>query len=146
MAKRYYPVDANLLFCEDKTIAASTVVKDAATNDVVLTIGAGQQDFAWVVDIETIEVDTNNEKYDFLLQGSNSPTFASGIVNLAQMTLGAAAVLLGSAGVSVPGRYALHTDNEFANLEYKYVRVNLIIAGTIATGVKFSSWLSARAH
>lgn len=140
MARRIAPLDAETLFIEDLTLAASDVVqKDAA--DRILTIGKGRADFAWVVDITAIEIASNDELYTFLLQGSNSSTFASGIVNLAMMQFGATEVLLGGAGDSVVGRYINGVSNDML-ADYKYVRLNVIIAGAVATGITFSSWLT----
>lgn len=140
MARRIAPLDAETLFCEDLTLAASDVVqKDAA--DRILKIGRGRNDFSWVVDVSAIEIASNDEVYTFLLQGSNSATFASGIVNLAMLQLGATEVLLGGAGDSVVGRYMLGVANDML-ADYDYVRLNVIIAGTIAVGITFSSWLT----
>jgi hypothetical protein len=140
MARRIAPLDVETLFAEDLTLAASDVVQKDAV-DRVLTIGKGRSDFTWVVDVTGIEIASNDELYTFLLQGSNVANFASGIVNLGMMQFGATEVLLGGAGDSVIGRYMQSVSNDFL-ADYKYVRLNVIIAGTVATGITFSSWLT----
>lgn len=142
MGKRYYPIDANTLFCEDKVVTASGVIKDGASADIVLAIGPGQQDFAWVVDINLIETDSSNELYTLLLQGCNDIAFGSGIVNLDSFRFGHTAVIPGGAITTLAGRYTKVTKTEYGGVDYKYVRLNVIVAGTIVTGIKFSSWLS----
>ena len=145
LGRQIAPLDAETKFCEDLARTASGVIQMNAV-DRILAVGAGRQDFSWVIDIGVIETDTANELYTFILQGSNSATFASGIVNLAMAQFGAAAVLVGAPSASTPiGRYVYGASNEPGLYDYKYVRLNLIIAGTIAAGgITFSSWLTRR--
>lgn len=142
VGKRFAPLDDLTKFAEGLALTASDVVqRDSA--DYIIDVGAALQEFLWVVDVSNItDIANNNEVYSFLLQGSNSSTFASGIENLAIIQLGATEVRLGGAQDSVVGRYQSIVYNMQAGVVYKYLRLNVIIAGTVSTGVTFSSWLS----
>jgi hypothetical protein len=142
MGSRYTPLDANLLFGEDKTLTASSVVKDGNSNDVVLNIGTGRMDFDVVVDVTTLDISSNDEKYTFLLQGCNDAAFAGVKENLGVLELGAAAVRTGGAKASTIGRYIMSATTDMLT-NYKYVRLNVLIAGTTPS-ILFSSWLSPR--
>lgn len=140
MAKRYAPMDARTTFCEGKTLTASDVVSDG-TNDIILDVGPGRQDFTFAVNVTSLDIASADEHYQFVLQGSNSSTFASGIENLAILDLGATASRLGGAIDSVAGRYLVEASNQAGATEYEYVRLNVLIAGTTPT-ITFDAWLS----
>jgi hypothetical protein len=142
MAKRYTPLDALTKFCEDLTVTASGVVQKNSA-DVVLKIGAGRQEFAFVVDVELLDTASGNEKYEFVLQGCNLDTFSgSDIENLAIIAMGHTSVRLGGAKTSVPGRYVADVANDLL-AEYTYVRLNVIVSGTTPS-IKFTAFLSER--
>ena len=136
------------------TYDAATVLKDAglvaATANAtvggvaqILDIGDGQMIGVVVLDVSAIEIASNDEKYTVILQGSNSATFASGIANLASMEFGAVAVLTGppSAAPAV-GRYEMGFSNTVAYTAYRYVRLRVVISGTVATGINFLAFLA----
>jgi hypothetical protein len=135
------------------TFDAATVLKDAglvaATADAtvggvaqILDIGDGQMVGIAVLDVSAIEAATD-ENYKVILQGSNSSTFASGIVNLASMEFGHLSTLAGppSAAPAI-GRYEMGFANTINYTSYRYVRLRIIVAGTIATGINFSAFLA----
>jgi hypothetical protein len=143
MALRPAPLDAETKFCEGLTLAASDVVQLGGI-DRILKIGKGRADMQLVVDVATIEIASNDELYTFLLQGCNTADFSTGspaIENLAMLQLGATEVRAGGARDSVIGRYQVPCSNDMVG-DWTYVRLNVIISGSIATGIKFSSWLS----
>ena len=128
-AVRYYPFDAATVFCEDQTVTATVNLSTGGTE--ILTVGDGRVDGCVVVDVSAIKTSANDEKYDLIIQGSNSATFASGIQNLASYDLGAAAVRDGSGDVaSVVGRYEVPTQNAQGGTEYKYMRARMVVSGT----------------
>lgn len=142
MAKRYFPLDALTKFVEDATIVSSGVVQKNAA-DIVLKIGAGRQEFAFVVDVAAIDTTSGNEKYDFVLQGCNVDTFTgSDIENLATIAMGHTSVRLGGAKTSVPGRYAVDVANDLV-AEYTYVRLNVIVSGTTPS-ITVTAYLTER--
>lgn len=136
MARRAVPMDKETTFVEDLVAAASVATVGAK----ILAVGAGRQDMTWVVDVAALDIASADEKYTFLLQGSNTSDFSGTKENLAVIELGAAAVRDGGARASVIGRYMAGVWNDIVG-DWKYVRVNLIIAGTTPS-ITFSSWLS----
>lgn len=129
MAKRYYPLDALLLFRENLVSAASGVIADASATPVVIKIGAGRQDMTLVVDVFAIKTTAGNEHYSFVLQGCNDAAFSGPIENLAVIGMGASGARQGGAQTSTIGQYAIPLSNDLVQ-QYTYVRLNLIEAGT----------------
>jgi hypothetical protein len=85
-----------------------------------------------------------NEKYDIVLQGSNSATFASGIVALARIAVGTAALVDTSADTST-GRIILPFRTEFMGTIYRYVRAYTVVSGTdVATGINYNARIVKR--
>jgi hypothetical protein len=106
--------------------------------------------FAVIVDWSAIEVDSSNELYRLTIEGSDSPTFASGVFTLAERRFGHSSVT-GNANSTPPsGRLALFSDNVAAVSAtdgsavraLRYVRCFLTVAGTVATGFNFSAAIS----
>ena len=95
-----------------------------------------------VIDVTALEVATGDEKYTIILQASNSSSFASGIVNLGQIELGAATPMLGGAAVCTTGRYLLPFTTNRNGTTYRYLRLYTTVVGTIATGINYVAWLS----
>lgn len=84
-----------------------------------------------------------NERYDILLQGSNSATFASGIVVLARVAVGESSVIDASADTGT-GRIVVPFTNEFMGTNYRYVRVYTAVEGTdVAAGINYTARLAA---
>lgn len=80
-----------------------------------------------------------NERYDLLLQGSTSPTFASGIVVLARAAVGIAALVNASANTGT-GRITVPFSNEFMGTFYRYVRGYTDVTGTdISAGINYTA-------
>jgi hypothetical protein len=152
-SKRWTPIDALGIFCEDRNFAAAATsiieIDQAAptTDPVIIDLVGGRQDIIAVVDITALDVVSNDELYTFRFQGSNDPTFAAlSFVNLATLILGAAEVSPGNAMDGVKGRYALWLTNQLyiqnaAAAQYRYVRLQLVVAGTTPS-ITFSAWLS----
>lgn len=139
MARRIAPLDAETKFAEDLTLTASDIVQmDAA--DRILKIGHGRQDFSLVVDVSALDIVSNDEKYTFLLQGSNAANMAAPLENLAIIELGATEVRAGGARDSVVGRYMVGVSNDVIG-DWDYVHLNVIIAGTTPT-ITFSAWIT----
>lgn len=99
-----------------------------------------------VIDASAVEVASGDEVYTIILEGSNSATFASGIVPLAMTQLGDQAALLGAADTdSDAGRYIVPFTNVRDGVAYRYVRLYTVVAGTIATGINYSAYIGVRA-
>ena len=128
-----YTYDNSLLLKAAGLVAASA---DGAT---ILDLGAGFVSGDVVVDVSAIEVASADEKYEIELLGSNSATFASGVVQLARLSLGNVTAPVDV--VTGVGRFALPFHNEQNGTQYRYVRVRTVVAGTIATGINYLAFI-----
>lgn len=139
MGLRTYNFDAEMEFKDAGLVAASAAATvDAAAK--IVDVGTARFDGTMIVDVSAIEIASNDEEYDILVQGSSSATFASDIQNLAQLNLGATEVRQGGAIDSTTGRYEVMFTNEVADITYRYLRVYTVVAGTIATGINYTAW------
>jgi len=146
--------DANLLLKDAGLIAADDICQvDGA--DQILDVGAGHFQADLVIDVTACEIDSDNEAYRVTLQGSTSATFASAVVPLQTIQLGAFQGLGTSLGYDVDvttGRYVLPVHNfgyttagdAGTGTYFRYLRLVVDVAGTIATGINFTAWLSKR--
>ena len=136
--------DALMEFKDAGAVGASA----AATVDGVAQIihcGSGLFKADMIVDASAIEVDTGDECYTIVVQGSNSETFADTIVPLGGMELGVDVANLKSAD-DTPGRYVIPFQNERNGTRYRYLRVYTVVAGTIgAGGINYSAYAVPRA-
>ena len=136
-----YTFDAELEMKDAGLVASSAAAQVDAANKIA-DIGEGRFDGVLVIDVSAIEIADNDELYTIVVQGSSSSTFASGIENLAELSLGATEVRPGGAGDSTVGRYELpFTNNQDGSL-YRYLRVYTVVAGTVATGINYTAWVA----
>ena len=122
--------DIAILTAKTKGVAsdaiATTETFDAVTNVFDgLTLGA------------TRAGADGDERYDILLQGSNSETFASVYTDIAAVAVGAAAAINGDIVTSI-GRIIMPFRNEFMGTVYRYLRLYTVVAGThVGTGINY---------
>lgn len=126
---------------KDAGLVAATAAATVASVAKVLDLGSGVVKGHVVVDVSAIEVATGDEGYRIEVQGSNSSTFASGVVMLAILHLGDSSVNFESADSST-GRYLVPVRNEKNGTVYRYMRLNTRIVGTIATGINYSGFFT----
>jgi hypothetical protein len=129
MPKRTYTQDADLIL-KDRTAITASGAGQIAGSPVIRDLGAARFEGVALIDVSAIKVSAADESYRVLIQGSNSASFASGVVNLAETSLGAAAALPGGAQVSTVGRSELPFTNEQADVVYRYLRAYTVVAGT----------------
>jgi len=132
---------------KDAGLVASSAAAEVDSAAKILDLGAAKRiDGRLIVDVSAIEIASNDEVYDIVVQGSNSATFASGIENLGALNLGATEVRDGGAQDSVTGRYELHFTNDTPGGGiFRYLRVYTVVAGSIATGINYTAWLATQA-
>jgi hypothetical protein len=141
MARRWHPRDSQTTLVATPTAYTATQTGLGGIQD----LGAGRCDFSMIAEVSAITTGGADQAYDLIVQGSNSPTFASGIEELARYRLGNTAVRNG-AGTSTIGRYEVDASNEapvngLATQEYRYARLVLNIAGTTPS-ITLSAWIS----
>ncbi len=142
-----YTFDALLELKDAGLIAASGAAQVNAANRI-LDIGTGFFRGDCVIDVSAMEIGSGDETYMIIIQGSTSPTFASDIANLAQLSVGDGSTIAtaqGTSGVDVddaPGRFILPFCNYRNGTYFPYIRVFVAVAGAIATGINFRAWVS----
>lgn len=136
----------------DLDLKAAGLVGATANGSLILDVGTGLLDAFAVIDVTAMEVDSNDESYEIVVQGSSDSDFsvAANICPLASITLGDKAATRLAAGVlalgtdGTIGRYALPFRNEQNGTTYRYLRIKTIVAGTIATGINYSAFVAKR--
>ena len=96
-----------------------------------------------VIDISAIEIASNDELYEFVIEGGDSLAFTTGDEDeLARIHVGALEVLSTDTTVdSDVGRYILPFTNLRNTRAYRFIRLNVQISGTIATGINYTCFI-----
>lgn len=129
-------------------LKAAALVAASADGSLILDVGNGLLDADLVIDVSAIEIDSTDESYTVILEGSPDATFgtAANIVALSRTVLGhhsaTAMAPQGSATDSTVGRYLVPVRNELCGTTYRYLRLRTVVAGTIATGINYAAWLA----
>lgn len=135
---------SQFIYDDNLNMQDAGLVAASANGDYIVDLGDGLFDGFLVVDVSAIEVASSDELYILSLEGSASSSLASGSVNLADMRLGAAAVIDPLDSDSAVGRYAIPVRNEQNGTLYRYVRLRMVVSGTVATGINLSAFLAPR--
>lgn len=134
----------DLLELKDAGLVAASAAATVGGSAQILDLGAGDLEGDIIIDVSACEVDSGNEIYTIGAQISNSATFASGIYEVASLSLGDASPLRGDTDMTT-GRYILAFQNRIADGTAKrYLRLYTTIAGTIATGINYTAYLAKR--
>ena len=133
--------DALMLFKDAGLVAASAAATVAAAAKVV-DVGTGLFKACMILDVSALEIASNDEIFDIVIQGSPDAAFtATGVVELAQLSLSAAEVKRTDCNRDdTAGRYKLYFDNEFDGSLYRYIRVYTAVGGAVATGINYSAY------
>lgn len=113
----------------------------ASTDGSIIDLGDGLVDAYVVVDLTACEIATGDEIYTISLEGSNVAAMTSGSVCLAKKVFGNLVAPM-DAALSASGRYVIPFRNEEAGTVYRYVRLSIAVAGTVATGINFSAFIA----
>jgi len=138
----------NKLLMKDAGLIAADAAWLVSSAAKVLDIGSGYFCGKAVFDITALEIASGDERYNLIIQGSSSATFASDIVILAMLPVGDGSTIgtaFGSSGVDVDdlaGRYVLPFTNERNNIYYRYIRGFTDVTGSIATGINFTAFVA----
>lgn len=142
-----YTFDANLQLKDAGLIAADGAWQVSSANQII-DVGAGRFEGRCVIDISALEIASGDERYNLIIQGSTSATFASGIVILAMLPVGdgsTIATAFGGSGVDADdaaGRYEIGFCNERNNIYYRYIRGFTDVTGSIASGIAFTAFVA----
>lgn len=136
----------------DLELKAAGLVAATANGSLILDVGTGLLDAFAVIDVTALEIASNDESYEVVIQGSSDSDFsvAANICPLASITLGDKAATRLAAGVlalgtdGTVGRYALPFRNEQNGTTYRYIRLKTIVSGAVATGINYSAFVAKR--
>lgn len=142
MATLGHTYDNALLMKSAGLIAASAAVA------TIIDLGSATSEIAAdvVIDVTACETATGDEVYTILVEGSSSPTFASGIDTLAMKQIGHLTPKVGGSDVTdgATGRFIIPFRNEVNGTIYRYIRLYTVVAGTIATGINYTAYMAPR--
>lgn len=125
--------------------AAAKVIDLGQTGPSTYVSGAGWYKGVVVIDVTALEIASNDEIYDIVVQLSDTAAFATDtdIFDRCSLTLAAAEVQRSDSNKdSVIGRHLLYFDNWVEESLKRYMRLYTIVGGTIATGINYSAFIS----
>jgi len=134
--------DADLEFKDSGLVAASAAATVDDTAQIV-DVGTGLFKGCMMLDVSALEIASNDEIYDIVIQGSSDSDFGTdtNIVELAQLNLSAAEVKRTDCNKDdSTGRFKLYFDNENDGTFYRYLRIYTVVAGTVATGINYAAY------
>jgi len=134
--------DADLEF-KDAGLVASSAAAQVDSSDKIVDLGTGLFRGCMIIDVSALEIASNNEIYDIIVQLSSDSDFgtAGNIVEAAQLNLSASEVKRSDSDAdNSTGRYKIYFDNEFDGTYYRYARVYTVVTGTVATGINYSAY------
>ena len=140
MSNTQHTYDSTLL------LKAAALVAASAAGTLEIDTGGGWFQGDMVIDVTAIEVDTGNEAYTVVLQGSPDDAFtAATSVELVAKHLGDAATKLTDTNKDdTTGRYIVPFHNLDNGTYYRYLRIYTVVAGTIVTGINYSAFIGVR--
>jgi hypothetical protein len=134
--------DSDLEFKDAGLVAASAAAQvDSAAQ--IVDVGTGFFKGCMILDVSALEIASNDEIYDIVVQGSSDSDFGTdtNIVELAALNLSAAEVKRTDCNKDdSTGRFKLYFDNENNGTYYRYLRVYTVVAGTVATGINYTAY------
>ena len=140
MANEY----GHFTYDDDLELMAEAAV--VATGDqLIVDLGAGLVDGFAVLDLTAaVEVASTDEYYTISIEASNVAAMSSGSVCLVKKVFGNLVVPM-DAALSAAGRYVIPFRNEEGGTLYRYVRLSIVVAGTIdTTGITLSAFIAKR--
>jgi len=142
--KMAYNKYANFTYDDSLELMAETSVV-ASADKTIVDLGAGLVDGFVVIDMTAnAEVASTDEYYTVSLEASNVAAMSSGSVCLVKKVFGNNIVPM-DADCYLAGRYVIPFRNEEAGTVYRYVRLSIVVAGTIdTTGITMSAFLAKR--
>ncbi len=144
--RRNFTIDTALQL-KDAGLVAASAAAQVSSADKVLDLGAGFVEGHVVIDISAIEIESNDEIYDVVVQLSNDNDFSTktDVVDRCSMTFCAAEVTRTDGTVdAATGRFVLPFDNELGGTVYRYARLYTVVAGQVATGINYTAYIAKR--
>ncbi len=129
----------------DRVLDFGNVTSGPAVEQVAYTEGD------LVIDVSAVEFDTGDEVFSIVYQlsddaSANGVGFDGGdvVVNMAVVPMGDVGGLAGSTAddESGAGRVVVRVNNRHKGTLFRFARVFTVVAGTIATGINYTAFLS----
>lgn len=98
MGQRKYTFDAEMLL-KDAGLVAASAAATVGGNAKIADLGTARFEGVAIIDVSAIEIASNDELYDILIEVSSSATFASDIEQAAHLQLGATEVRDGAPSI-----------------------------------------------
>jgi hypothetical protein len=130
---------------KDAGLVAASAAAQVDSAAKVLDLGEGFVRGEILIDVSALEIASNDEIYDIVLQLTNTAAFATAtdIVDRVSLTLSAAEVKRTDSNCdSAVDRYTIPFNNEYAGTIYRYARLYTVVGGTIATGINYTGWMT----
>lgn len=137
--------DYNLRMKDAGLVAGTGAAAQVGGVDKILDMGAARFDGRVIIDTTAIEVDTGNELYQVIVQGSTDSAFGSGVITLGEQRFGDSSTTLETVDSVAAQRREIAFCNEVNGTIYRYIRIYTLIAGTIATGINYTANLVKQA-
>lgn len=134
--------DSELEFKDAGLVAASAAAQVDSVAKVV-DVGTGLFKGCMILDVTALEIASDDEIYDIVVQGSSDSDFGTdtNIVELAAMNLSAAEVKRTDCNKDdSTGRFKIYFDNENDGTFCRYLRLYTVVAGAVATGINYSAY------
>ena len=147
--KTHRTFDASMEMKDAGLIAASAAAQ-VDSSAAYIDMGTGLFEGEIEIEITVIEIASNDEVYHIFVEGASETAFDTTCVPLAQLQVGALEVLgPGSSHFKVDsaiGKYFIPFSNERGGVYYRYARIYIVVAGTIATGggINFTAYCAKR--
>lgn len=127
------PEQTNVRQNLDVLIDEALILKDLVTTTVsgagevsasakVFDTEGGFFEGGLLIDVTSIDVTSGDEEYTIHVQGSSSPTFASGLASIIKFELGDATQITSDTDIGT-GRYIIPFNNQVGETIYRYLRV-----------------------
>lgn len=136
MVNKYRPFDTRL---QHRAPGAGALAADTVI-DTINQRASGRTEYATVIYLEEVEIASNDELYEFVIELSND-NFSTMEEVAAIADVGATEVRQSGAPDSAVGdRFEMLWSTEKNGVTYKDWRLKLFTSGTIATGIKFHAY------
>lgn len=139
--------EANYMYDTLLVLKAAGLIAASAAVATIVDTGGGHFGGDVVIDVSALEIASNDEIYDIVLQGSPDAAFgtAGNIKELAAISLSAKEVKRTDSDLDDDvGRFIVPFRNEAAGVTYRYLRLYTVVAGSIATGINYAAFIGKR--
>lgn len=136
----------NKTYDSELALKAAGVIGASAAVATIVDAGDGEFKGDIVIDVTALEIASNDEIYDIVLQGSSDSDFGTdtNIEDIAQISLGCAETKRTDSNKDdATGRYTIPFSNWRNGTKLRYLRLYTVVAGTIASGggINYSAFI-----